>query len=211
MAVAACAVVTAAAAATGVGVVVGVAVEDAAQLGGEVVVEVVGELVDLVDQVDQVLRRERVGVDQRRDQQVPVLDREAQARPLGGQLRQVLHGHGAVAELREDRSPHVQLRPVLRDRDVEPEAVDRDRDVAVLVDLRRAAEEFGQSTEGQGVQLLPLSVAIANAPSSCSGWSVVSCSVICSPVRRRRIYGSGAAKSVFGGCPRYRGLDPASR
>ncbi|CRK50454.1 hypothetical protein RHCRD62_110134 [Rhodococcus sp. RD6.2] len=145
-----------AAAHTRVGDVVGIAVQGRTETVREVVIQVVRQIVELVDDVQQMLRRERIGIDERRHQQVLAVDHETQQRPLMRQLDQLLGGLRAIRHAVQQRRPHMQLRRILRDRHEQPEPVHGDRDVAVLVGLGSLAEELRQSPHRQRMQLLTI-------------------------------------------------------
>ncbi len=95
----------------GVAVVIRVAVEGSAEGFSEIVVEFVSEVVNLVDQVQQMLRGEGVRVEHRGDQQVVAAESEAQARPFLREFDQPGCSVRGIAEAGQNRRPDVDLRP----------------------------------------------------------------------------------------------------
>lgn len=124
---------TAGIAVAGVAVVIRVAIEGPAERFSKIVVEFVSEVVNLVDQVQQMLRGEGVRVEHRGDQQVVAAESEAQARPFLREFDQPGCGMRGIAEARQDRGPDVDLRAVIRNCHVDDKPVNRHDNVAIVI------------------------------------------------------------------------------
>ncbi|KDQ00773.1 hypothetical protein EN35_28845 [Rhodococcus qingshengii] len=124
---------TAGIAVSGVAVVIGVAVEVSAEGFSKIVVEFVSEVVNLVDQVQQMLRSEGICVEHRGDQQVIAAESEAQARPFLREFDQPSRSMRGIAEAGQDRGPDVDLGSVIRNSYVDDKPVNRHDNVAVVI------------------------------------------------------------------------------
>lgn len=124
---------TAGIAASGVAVVIGVAVEGPAERFSKIVVEFVSEVVNLVDQVQQMLWSEGVRVEHRGDQQVVTAEGETEARPFLREFDESSRSVRGIAEAGKDRGPDVDLGSVVGDGHVDDKSVNRYDDVAIVI------------------------------------------------------------------------------